>query len=118
MFQVLGHLELDATEPILLIDVRNFGRVSGEEVAPQTVEYTITIPNVAERLVAVEAEHSAHRAGLVIVIRMVGIRLVTDRAQSTLCSEHPVNVTLTNPIAPTEVIFPAVSPPAFLSLPT
>jgi hypothetical protein len=74
------------------------------------------VADIAERLIAVEAQHAADLAGLVIVINMLRIRLVTDRTHPALRSQHPVDIWLANAVPPPKVVFAAAAVEALAGL--
>jgi hypothetical protein len=77
------------------------------EVVDEAVEHPDAVPNVAQCLVAVEAQHPANVTAEVVVIDMLWIRLPTDSAAAILSSQHVINVMLTDPVPAPQVIFPS-----------
>ena len=60
----------------------------------------------AHSRIAEEADDSAHRAGLVIVIDLFGLPLAAHGAQAALLPNELVDLVGSHPVAPTEVIVP------------
>lgn len=79
------------------------------EVVDEVVEDRDVIADIAEGLVAVEAEQAAHLPGRVVVIHMLGIRLPASRAPTILHRKDALDVHLPDAVPATKVVLAATA---------
>src|SRR3954454_6777559 len=85
------------------------GQAEGSDaVAVQIVDKSAKARNlvadVAERLIAEEAEDASHAARLMVVVHVFGLVDLAGRADTTLHLDHRVNVCLTDAVATPQVV--------------
>jgi hypothetical protein len=100
--------DLDDGPPQVEFDnpAEGWRRARSQQVVLQLAKGLDLVANVAERLVAVEAQHPSHLSGRMIVIDMFRVRLSTARAPPALGSQHLVDVDLTNAVSAPQVDLP------------
>jgi hypothetical protein len=63
------------------------------------------VPELPEPAITVEAQDATDVAGLVVMVHMLRILRPTDRAHSTLLSQQLLELLLSNPVPPPQVVF-------------
>jgi hypothetical protein len=93
---------------VVELDDRHAGHPAGVlQIAHQTSEAIDVIADVAERLVAQEAQHAAHLPGGMVVVDVQRRINAACGAKSALLRNHRVDVCLTDAIAATQVVLAA-----------